>query len=106
MFSTMPSTGTPTRWNIFTPRSASPTLTSCENADRGVHTVTRAVEGPPAGQQARQGVGGHRLGQVEAARGDHGDGLRARFGNVDDLRVAHRFGGVSLGQVQQDRETG
>ena len=25
MFSTMPSTGTPTRWNIFAPRSASPT---------------------------------------------------------------------------------
>ena len=29
MFSTMPSTGTPTRWNIFAPRSASPTATSC-----------------------------------------------------------------------------
>ena len=29
MFSTMPSTGTVTRSNIFTPRSASPTATSC-----------------------------------------------------------------------------
>jgi hypothetical protein len=35
MFSTMPSTGTPTRSNIFTPLSASPTATSC-----GVVTMT------------------------------------------------------------------
>ena len=38
MFSTMPSTGTFTRSNIFAPRSASPTETSC-----GVVTMIGAV---------------------------------------------------------------
>ena len=35
MFSTMPSTGTPTRSNILAPRSASPTAISC-----GVVTIS------------------------------------------------------------------
>ena len=38
MFSTIPSTGTPTFSNIFAPRSASPTATSC-----GVVTIDRAA---------------------------------------------------------------
>ena len=38
MFSTMPSTGTPTRSNILAPRRASPTATSC-----GVVTISAAA---------------------------------------------------------------
>lgn len=40
MFSTIPSTGTPVRSNIFTPRSASPTATCC-----GVVTITAPCTG-------------------------------------------------------------
>ena len=40
MFSTMPSTGTPTRWNMRAPRSASPVATGC-----GVVTMIAPVTG-------------------------------------------------------------